>query len=194
MNESERETVLYEFSVEPIHDKATLERYLKLYPEIAADLLDLSFELQISASQAPLQKEVADSRASEAWKKFIASGRQLDPASDPVNIFAHFTGVRFGQLAAALKTPKSILLALRNRQVEPTTIPSPYLNRLASAMNSDRQTIERYFSSSPLILGTTQFKANQKPFQQERVSFQKLIADTPMSEEERKNFSEALED
>jgi hypothetical protein len=41
------EEVLLAFAVEPVRDRATLERYLELYPRFAEDLVDLSHELRI---------------------------------------------------------------------------------------------------------------------------------------------------
>jgi len=41
------EDVLYAFSVEPKHDRQTLENYLLRYPELAEELIDLSHELRL---------------------------------------------------------------------------------------------------------------------------------------------------
>ena len=41
------EDVLLAFSVEPFHDRTTLEHYLKHYPQFAEDLVDMSHELRI---------------------------------------------------------------------------------------------------------------------------------------------------
>ena len=43
------EDVLYAFSVEPKHDRQTLENYLRRYPELAEELIDLSHELRLVA-------------------------------------------------------------------------------------------------------------------------------------------------
>ena len=42
---TDREAILYAFAVEANHDRNTLERYLKEYPELTADLIDLTSEL-----------------------------------------------------------------------------------------------------------------------------------------------------
>jgi hypothetical protein len=41
------EDVLLAFSVEPVHDRDTLDRYLTLYPQYAEDLVHLSHDLRI---------------------------------------------------------------------------------------------------------------------------------------------------
>lgn len=43
------EDVLYAFSVEPKHDRQTIENYLRRYPELAEELIDLSHELRLVA-------------------------------------------------------------------------------------------------------------------------------------------------
>jgi len=40
-----REEVLDAFAVEPVHDRITLERYLRDYPQYAAELVELSREV-----------------------------------------------------------------------------------------------------------------------------------------------------
>lgn len=47
----DRDHILYAFAIEPTHDRATLERYLRLYPDAAEDLIDLSLELRLMASE-----------------------------------------------------------------------------------------------------------------------------------------------
>jgi hypothetical protein len=63
-----REDLLEQFAMEPEHDRETLERYLRRYPHLAGDLIDLSSE--ISCNYAPertdLSKEDKD-RIDRAW-------------------------------------------------------------------------------------------------------------------------------
>lgn len=52
-----QEDILYAFSVEPNHDRDTLERYLRLYPDHSENLIDLSFALRISRIVHPPRTE-----------------------------------------------------------------------------------------------------------------------------------------
>jgi hypothetical protein len=45
IQEVSEEDILYSFAVEDIHGKETLEQYLRDYPRLAAELIDLSYEL-----------------------------------------------------------------------------------------------------------------------------------------------------
>jgi hypothetical protein len=55
----EIEDILYGFAVEPTHDRQTLEKYLRDHPILAADLIDLSYELsrEMLEDEAPLSGE-----------------------------------------------------------------------------------------------------------------------------------------
>lgn len=69
MTDSNSEDVLFAFSVEPRHDRATLERYLLLYPSLAEDLIDLAHELRMVEEFGP-SEQVADHEetARAAWR------------------------------------------------------------------------------------------------------------------------------
>jgi hypothetical protein len=54
------EDVLFAFSVEPQHDRQTLENYLRRYPELAEELIDLSHEFRLVAELGESEIEVAD--------------------------------------------------------------------------------------------------------------------------------------
>jgi hypothetical protein len=73
-----REAILYAFVVEANHDRGTLERYLKEYPYLADDLVDLTTELRFFEAFGPSPAEVADPRGEAAWQEFIKTKRSND--------------------------------------------------------------------------------------------------------------------
>ncbi|MDB5310690.1 MAG: hypothetical protein JWO38_4892 [Gemmataceae bacterium] len=80
-NSPDRESVLYAFAIEANHDRSTLERYLSEYPDLAADLIDLSFELRLNETPpAGTAVNPADPGAEAAWKEFIESSNGLGDA------------------------------------------------------------------------------------------------------------------
>ena len=58
------EDVLFAFSVEPKHDRQTLENYLRHYPELAEELIDLSHELRLVTELG---------RITESWVATVSS-------------------------------------------------------------------------------------------------------------------------
>jgi len=86
--EKSAEDVLFAFSVEPRHDRQTLERYLKSYPQFADDLLDLSHELRISASLGPVDVFAEDEAGFQAaWQQYAAVAPQGAPSASVATLF-----------------------------------------------------------------------------------------------------------
>lgn len=181
-----RDDVLYAFSIEPNHDRETLERYLRKYPELAEDLIDLSHELTIAV--ALRNKDVGplpDPKAEEAWQALLKCGPITSPALDQNTAFANLKGAALVELATKMDIPRSLLTALRDRLVEPSTIPMRFLSRLANASGSAIKAIQQYLALPPVTADGLQFKADSRPSNQGRVPFRKLVDDTQMTEEQR---------
>jgi hypothetical protein len=74
-----REDVLYAFAVEPIQGRDTLQRYLRDYPQYAAELVDLSYELsrEVRENEGPLSDEDAV-LIEKSWQTFSDSAKLSD--------------------------------------------------------------------------------------------------------------------
>ena len=86
-----REDVLDAFAVEPNHERNTLERYLRDYPQYAAELVDLSRELSrvIFENKEPLSAE--DQTLIEgAWRRHLEAAPKaiVDPFRGTGNWYA----------------------------------------------------------------------------------------------------------
>jgi hypothetical protein len=84
MSESKtRDDILYAFSIEPTHDRETLERYLNKYPELTDDLIDLSHELRISVVLGGVDATPQpDRKVDEAWQAFVKCGSAVVSESE----------------------------------------------------------------------------------------------------------------
>lgn len=194
MNEpKDREAILYAFAVEPNHDQATLEHYLRQYPELAEELVDLSYELRITETREHVKAtSKPEAEWKEAWQQFVACEPGKANLAHSGDLFARFKGQAFADLATSLKTPRSFLAALRDRLVDPLSIPDQFIRRFAESTESTIQAVREYFSLSPGIIRTAQFKADKKPSQQGQISFEKLVESTQMTDEERRVLLEDL--
>lgn len=183
----DKETILYAFSVEPNHDRRTLERYLGQYPELSEELIDLAAELRLVESQTcGVVAPIDDPGLQSAWQQFIACGAAPERAKGPQSFLAKFRGQAFADLATRLRIPRSFLTAFRDKLVEPSTVPEHFLARFAVATESSVQAILDYLAGPPpQVIGTTEFKADKKPAHQGRASFRQLVESTPMTDEER---------
>ena len=130
----DREAVLYAFAVEPIHDRGTLESYLRRYPDLADELVDLSSELRLDrATSSTPPGEVPDPGLDAAWQELLACETCTTSDAALVNPFAEFWGIAFVKLATALNVPRSFLTAFRDGLVTPSSIPESFTRRFAEA-------------------------------------------------------------
>ncbi|MFA1677376.1 hypothetical protein ACDY97_32955 [Rhizobium mongolense] len=175
-----REAVLDAFAVESEPDRSTLERYLRLYPEYAAELADLSRELsrEIPEDDAPLSaadQALIDAAWSQHAKALPAAG------PDP---FAALTADDWRAVARQLDVPRQVITALRERRVSLLSIPQRFLKELAEAMRSPLTQLQMSWGTAPLT-AVRSYKADGKPSAGEQVTFEQILIDAGVSDERR---------
>ncbi|OOO17842.1 hypothetical protein EFR00_28485 [Rhizobium sophoriradicis] len=175
-----REAVLDAFAVESEPDRSTLERYLRLYPEYAAELVDLSRELsrETSEDDAPLSaadQALIDAAWSQHAKSLPAAG------SDP---FAALTADDWRAVARQLDVPRQVITALRERRVSLLSIPLGFLDKLAEAMRCSLTQLQMSWGTAPLTAARS-YKADGKPNADEQVTFERVLFDAGVSDEKR---------
>lgn len=185
-NPNDREAILYAFASEASHDRSTLERYLKEYPDLAEELIDLSSELRVSemlASQ-PARDE-ADPGLEAAWKEFLGCKPQSAPSSGAVDLFARYRGAAFVKLADALNIPRSILMALRDGLVDASSIPKGFIRRFAEATETPVDVVRPSLAHALETPTALAFKSDTKPSHRGQTTFRKLVQSTEMPDEQR---------
>lgn len=175
-----RESVLDAFSVEHESGRSTLERYLRLYPEYAGELIDLARELNREACEdaAPLSA-VDQALIDGAWSKHMRAVPTA--AADP---FAALTVDDWRAVAQRLDVPRQVVTALRERKVALVSIPRHFLEMLAEAMRSSVSQLEASWGSTQLD-GARSYKADSKPMVGEQVSFEQVLIDAGVPAERR---------
>jgi hypothetical protein len=183
---NDREAILYTFAVEANHDRNTLVRYLRQYPELAEDLIDLSSELRLGEALGPSPASAtADTGLGAAWQEFLACKPQ-DACRDQVaNPFARFRGETFVGLAEALNVPRSFLTPFRDGLVTVASIPEHFIRRLAQAMDASIESLRQYFADPRPGLVARAFKSDGKPSHQGQKTFRELVESTEMTDEQR---------
>lgn len=175
-----RRDILHAFAVEPRHDKPILEDYLERYPEFSRELLDLSRELSIEKTE--------DTKAlSNADRNLIkASLTRLNPARPSAkDVFASLDLKRIREIVKSLGIPQQVLTAFRERKVIPSTVPVPFLERLASVLGSSLSDVRTSLAlpQAPKLAGS--FKATEKPEATEPVTFEHLLIQAGVPEAKR---------
>lgn len=175
-----RESVLDAFAVESEPGRSTLERYLRLYPEYAGELIDLSRELSREACDEAASLSGADQALIDtAWSQHAAASPAT--AADP---FAALTVDDWRAVARGLDVPRQVVTALRERRVSLGSIPRRFLQRFAEAARSSVAQLEASWGPGQLA-GARSYKADSKPTAGEQVSFEQVLIDAGVPAEKR---------
>jgi hypothetical protein len=175
-----RESVLDAFAVESEPGRSTLERYLRLYPEYAGALIDLSRELSREACDDVAPLSAADQALIDAaWLKHAAAV----PAAT-ADLFAALTVDNWRAVARGLDVPRQVVTALRERRVSLPSIPRRFLQRFAEATRSTVAQLEASWGPGQLV-GARSYKADGKPTAGEQVTFEQVLIDAGVPAEKR---------
>jgi hypothetical protein len=191
-SDTQREDILLAFSVEPTHDRETIERYLALYPQYAEDFIDLLGELR---SSPVLRDNVVDdeSAVQRTWNALTATPLPSHDGASIANPFAGFSGPTFVALAEGLRIRRSILIALRDRLINASSIPAPFLNRLALAMQFPAEKLRGYLDLPAVVPAGASYKANEKPAAPTKIDFEKLLDNSGISADEKRDILTSTE-
>lgn len=181
------EHVLLAFAVEPSHDEATLERYLSRYPQYATDLVDFLSELRLS-SEGIVHATDDESAAQKAWEAFTATPPRAERPGLVNNPFTPFQGPSFVALATELRIRRSILIALRDRIVIATSIPKPFLRRLAVATRSTTEVLLAYLDQPATVAPGASYKSDGKPEAPAKIEFERLLINSGATSEEKNDI------
>ena len=175
-----RESVLDAFAVESEPDRSTLERYLRLYPEYAGDLVDLSRELSREVCDDDTTLSTVDQRLIDAaWSQHAAAVPA--PIADP---FAALTVEDWRSVAERLDVPRQVVTALRERRVSLASIPRRFLGKFAEAVSSSVAQLELSWGPAELAAARS-YKADSKPIVGAQVTLEQVLIDAGVPAEKR---------
>lgn len=178
---SEMDEILEEFAVEPVHDRDTLERYLRMWPQYAAALIDLSREIArpIDADQAEMS--VADiERLGQIFQRPRAVAAQT--AVDP---FSAMTAQQREELPARLGVPDMVLLAFRERRIILSTVPAAFTRTFAVAVGITTEALLTGLALPRATKLARSYKSASKPKVAEQVSFEQVLIEALVPEDVR---------
>jgi hypothetical protein len=170
------EDVLEAFATEFSSNPNTLKKYLAEYPQFSIELVDTSREL----SRLSLLEE----DTSNDDDVFLnASFMKLKAAQSQLNSLQPVPEESFRIAAKKFKIPFSIMLALKEKRVEPTTISNQLLELFAKALATTTRNFESYLSG-PLSISIKSNKSDEKPTLGAKVPFEQILRDANISSEE----------
>lgn len=186
------EEVLLAFSVEPTHDRETLERYLTDYPEHARALVACSIELMVDATRSVETEATSDNAVDRAWQRFQSVVSQPEEVS-VLNPFATLNPAAFKSLAKKLGINNLLLIRLRDRAIIAATIPRRFVQRLASELGATTDAVMDYLRSPPAMVSGHSFRSTVKPAVTEQISFEKAVETSQLTPDQQ-DAIKALQD
>lgn len=166
------EDILAAFAVEPLHDKATLDRYLTAYPKLRTAFLDLLIELEFDAhDDSPL--DLGSAVVSDSWHRFVDTSPERLTASA-------FTR----DVATALAVRSTVVMQLRDRGVRVASIPLGFRSKLAKALGTGVAELTKYLSEPRSLAAGASYKADGKPTLAPQMELTDLLAQCGHSPEE----------
>ena len=179
--EPSRRDVLGAFAVEADTGRATLERYLREYPQFATELLDLSriLDSPIWDEETPLSPE-DKARIDAAWLRHAAAAPEV--LTDP---FSSLSVQERRNVAERLGVPRQVLTAFRNRRVIMSSVPGPFLSRLAELLKTAPEQLVRTLSLPAAPVPAQSYRSEGTPVASEPVSFERVLIDAGVPEDTR---------
>ena len=172
----DEEEVLLAFSVEPRHDRATLEHYLNQYPEHALALVDCSIEMMMDASHSDDEVQVSsDQVADQAWRQFQAAMGSVQGTAAIANPFAQLQPTAFKSIAKRLDVSNLFLIRVRERAIDAATFPRRFVQQLAAELGATVDAVSAYLRSPPTMASSLSFRSNVKPEVAAQIPFDQAV-------------------
>ena len=164
----DEEEVLHAFSVEPRHDRATLDHYLNQYPEHALALVDCSIEMMMDASHS-------DQVVDQAWRQFQAAMGSAQGTVAITNPFAQLQPTAFKSIARRLDVSNLFLIRVRERAIDAATFPRRFVQQLAAELGATADAVSAYLRSPPTMASSLSFRSNVKPEVTAQIPFNQAV-------------------
>jgi len=170
--------VLDTFAVEPTHDRRTLERYLRSYPQFASALCQLSFELnRTDLVEGPLTA-ADETLVARAWSRRVA----LD-GSHAENPLASLSPIERRSVARDLGIKVQIITLFREARIAIDTVPISFMRRFADRLRTGVDALAMGLSV-PAPATAQAFKANGKPAANRGVGFERALRESGATDDE----------
>lgn len=184
------EAVLDAFSVEKVHDRETLEKYLQAYPEFTQDILRLSREAGrcVAPEETPL---TADDRA---LLFTLLKKHQKVETVVVANPFESLSIDELRSFAKDLGIPRQVVTALKECKVIVATIPLRFLRKAALLLHTTVEQLTAFLEGPPSDRRAASYKADAKPSVESAVSFESILKDANLSEEDIRDLMEEPDD
>lgn len=169
------EEILLAFSVEHEQDNANLEHYLRQYPHLADQLIDLSLDLRLQRATAE-----ATPPTDEQWvEASLAAFRAILPvqtSAEVTNPFANVSSQELVALRRELGVPSGVIQGFSSRIVDIASVPAWFIDALARGLRSTVDDLRHFMAAPPRLAPGVSYKADDAPSaEKEKITFEDLL-------------------
>jgi hypothetical protein len=206
INTSTLRDAMYAMSLsKKVPDADLVEEFARRYPKYAGALTDFAVELAIDALlhddedefEIPGDPDEVSPVVSRVMSLFenrlfeVREGRAVKSARGysiaVENPFAALDRERFRTLATCVGANTVFLAKLRDRQIDPVTIPDRYCSHVADEMGEPLEVLRAHLYAPPEVAVARQFyKAERKPVATGRQSFVEAARGSGLDNEQQK--------
>lgn len=182
------EEILLAFSVEHLQDNATLERFLRQYPHLADQLIELSLDLRL---QRATEKVTAPT--DEDWvEASLLAFHAILPVHTSAEVKDPFTNLSSQELVALrreLDVPSGVIQGFSSRLVDVASVPASFVDALAIGLRSTADDLRRFMAAPPRRAPSISYKADNNPSAEtEKITFEDLLMQCKVPDERRRQL------
>ena len=191
-----------------VPDAELLDEFARLYPKYADALTEFAIELAIDSlmhrsdeEDVPVNADAISDVVSRVMSQFenqLFERRQARAVTPPAraatasveNPLAALDRQGFRALVSQLDVNSVFLSKLRDRTIEPISIPKAYCRHLAQEMDEDAEAMvaHLYAPQESVAAGRQLYKAEGKPAATARQSFEEAVKTSGLSEEQQRRL------
>lgn len=176
------------FAAEHEHDRATLERYLRLHPKLAEDLIDLSMELRLQRATADISAPVDEAWVEASLADFYAAA----PARVEAQVADPFAALASGELVTlrrSLGVPSGVIQGFRSRAVNIASVPAGFLADLARGLRTGVDQLSAFLAGPPRLTPGLSYKSDDAPIaDSDKMTFEALLEQCRVPEDRRRQL------
>jgi hypothetical protein len=199
---------LYELSMaQEVPDARLLDEIVRRYPDLGGVLTESAIVLALDALRGRTDEagSVGDPRTvsptvRDTMKRFQTRLSTLPKAglqgrgrkqggirtADSPNPFEALDRKDFRALAERLNTNSVFVCKLRDRQIDPDTIPPAFQRRVAEELDVPLELLQAHFAGRQLIHAGQRFKAEGRPVLGARQSFEEAVRNSDLTADQQR--------
>lgn len=205
--ELERSEAFYELSLaRDVPDAATLDEVCRHYPQYCAQLTQFAIDLALDAlvgETQPVDSSPVSASVSRAISNFhnqlhaarktplslLAKARAETKVDEQVeNPFTKLERQEFRALAKRLDVSTVFLVKMRDRQIACETMTAGFVRYLAEELPFPQDLLTRHFAGSRELKSPTYHKADHKPSDGGRQSFEDAVRSSALTKAQQKRL------